>query len=62
MAESPDGVAIQLYIALIAALMLQMLTGKRPNKRAMELIRFFLMGHAGLDEVVALLGRKKTAV
>jgi len=61
MAESPEGVAIQIYSALIAALMLQLLTGKRPGKRAMELIRFYLMGHAELEEVVALLGLEKTA-
>ena len=42
MAESPEGVAVQIYSALIAALMLQLLTGKRPGKRAMELIRFYL--------------------
>lgn len=61
MAESPEGVAIQTYSALIAALMLQLLTGKRPGKRAMELIRFYLMGHAELEEVVALLGLEKSA-
>ena len=61
MAESPDGVAIQIYCALIAALMLQLLTGKRPGKRAMELIRMYLMGYAELDEVIALLGLKKIA-
>ena len=44
------------YSALIAALMLQLLTGKRPTKRAMELIRFYLMGHAELEEVMTLLG------
>ena len=61
MAESPEGVAIQTYCALIAALMLQLLTGKRPGKRAMELIRFYMMGYAQLDEVIALLAPKKTA-
>ena len=61
MAESPEGVAIQTYSALIAALMLQLLTGKRPAKRAMELIRFYLMGHAELEEVITLLGLEKTA-
>ena len=61
MAESPDGVAIQTYCALIAALMLQLLTGKRPGKRAMELIRLYLMGYADLDEVIALLGVEKNA-
>jgi hypothetical protein len=35
MAESPEGVAIQTYSALVAALMLQLFTGKRPTKRAM---------------------------
>ena len=59
-AESPAGVAIQTYSALIAALMLQLLTGKRPTKRAMELIRFYMMGHAELEEVVALLGLEKS--
>jgi len=61
MAESPEGVAIQTYSALIAALMLQLLTGKRPGKRAMELIRFYMMGYAQLDEVIALLAPKKSA-
>jgi hypothetical protein len=61
MAESPAGVAIQIYSALIAALMLQAFTGKRPGKRAMELIRMYLMGYAELEEVIALLGVEKTA-
>jgi hypothetical protein len=61
MAESPEGVAVQIYSALIAALMLQLLTGKRPGKRAMELIRFYLMGYAELEEIMALLGLEKPA-
>jgi hypothetical protein len=60
MAESPDGVAIQIYSALIAALMLQLLTGKRPGKRAMELIQLYMMGYAELDEIITLLGIVKT--
>lgn len=61
MAESPEGVAIQIYSALIAALMLQAFTGKRPGKRAMELIQMYLMGYAQLDEVIALLKVEKAA-
>jgi hypothetical protein len=61
MAESPQGVAIQIYSALIAALMLQSFTGKRPGKRAMELIQMYLMGYADLQEVIALLQVEKTA-
>ena len=60
MAESPQGVAIQIYSALIAALMLQALTGKRPGKRAMELIQMYLMGYADLEEIIVLLGVEKT--
>jgi hypothetical protein len=60
MAESPAGVAIQTYSALIAALMLQLFTGKRPSKRAMELIRFYMMGQMDLEELVKLLGLEKS--
>ena len=61
MAESPRGVANQIYSALIAAVMLQLLTGKRPGKRAMELLRFYLLGYAGPEEVITLLGLEKSA-
>lgn len=59
MAESPDGVAIQIYCALIAALMLQLLTGKRPSKRTMELLRFYLVGMVELEELMGLLALAK---
>jgi hypothetical protein len=54
-AESPEGVAIQLYLALIASLLFQYYTGHRPNKRMMELIQFYLMGWATPEELSALL-------
>lgn len=57
LAESPAGVALQLYLALIAALLLQLYTGQRPNKRGLELIQFYLLGVASLDELVAGLER-----
>jgi len=54
-AESPAGVAIQMYLALIASLLLQLYTGKRPNKRQFEAIQFFLMGWATREELATLL-------
>jgi Transposase DDE domain len=60
MAEFPEGVTIQTYSALIAALMLQLFTGKRPTKWAMELIRFYMMGYATLEEVTGLLSIEKS--
>jgi hypothetical protein len=50
-AESPQGVAIQLYLALIAALLFQGFTGQRPNQRQMELIQLYLMGWATAEDL-----------
>ena len=62
LAESPAGVTLQLYLALIAALLLQLYTGQRPTRRMMELIQFYLSGMATLDELVAGLERARAAV
>ncbi len=61
LAESPRGVALQVYCALIAALLLLRYTGRRPGKRAMEIIRFYLLGYATLEELTRLLGIEKKA-
>jgi len=58
-AESAPGVALQVYGALIAALLLLRATGRRPGKRARELIRFYRLGYATLEELSAQLGRAK---
>jgi Transposase DDE domain len=56
LAESERGVAMQVYCALIAALLLALYSGKRPGRRAMELIQFYLLGYATLEEVSRQLG------
>jgi hypothetical protein len=61
LAESERGVAIQLYLALIAALLLQFFIGQRPNKRMMELLQFYLMGWASAEEVAALIQQQAKA-
>lgn len=53
LAESSQGVTIQIYLALIAALLLQLHTGIRPSKRMMELIQFHQLGYATDDELFA---------
>lgn len=63
-AESEQGVAIQIYTALIAALLLSRRLGKLPNKRCMEMLRFYLMGMASKAELETFLERqlrKKTS-
>jgi hypothetical protein len=62
LAESPRGVALQVYCALIAALLLLRSSGRRPGKRAMEMIRFHLLGYATLDELSAALKLETKAV
>jgi hypothetical protein len=59
-AESAEGAALQIYLALIAALMLQLFVGRRPNKRVLEFLQFYMMGWATAEEVVALI-QKQTA-
>ena len=48
LAESPRGVAIQLYLSLIAAVLMQLDFGRRPSKRVWELFQWYLCGM--LDE------------
>jgi hypothetical protein len=61
LAESREGVATQLYLALIGSLLLQLYSGSRPNRRMFELIHFYTLGAATVEEVeegLARLGNK----
>jgi hypothetical protein len=60
LAESSQGVSLQIYLALIASLMLQLYTGRRPTKRMMELFQFYLMGWASAAELQSGLTRYRT--
>lgn len=57
-AESAEGVGIQLYSALIAALLLARRLGKLPNKRMMEALRWHQMGMIDEEELARALGKK----
>ncbi len=59
LAESEDGVATQVYCALIAALLLSRHGGKLPTKRMMETLRFWMMGWASDEELAAALSPAK---
>jgi len=54
-AESPEGVAIQIYCNLIAAILLFRATGKKPTKRDMETIQWYFCGLASIDELKSML-------
>lgn len=52
LAQSQNGVTIQLYLAVIAGLMLQLVLGRRPHRRLWERMQLYLMGWASLDELM----------
>src|SRR5271169_1242066 len=57
LAESPEGVQMQIYCVLIASLLLMLWTGQRPNKRMVESLRYYWMGLATEEDLVTLLER-----
>ncbi len=61
LAESPAGATIQIYCVLIAALLLMLWTGNRPNKRAIESLRLYWLGWATEEELTKLLQRANPA-
>lgn len=60
MAESERGVAIQLYSALIASLLLMLSTGRRPTKRQMEAISLYFTGFVTEAELLRELNFQKS--
>ena len=53
LSESPDGIQIQLYCALIATLLIALWSGRKPTKRTWEMVQFYFQGWASVEEVEA---------
>jgi hypothetical protein len=53
LAQSAPGATTQLYLAVIAGLMLQMVLGTRPNQRLWESLQMYLAGWATLEELLS---------
>ena len=47
-----NGVQIQVYLALIASLLISLWTGRKPSKRTFEMLCFYFSGWASADEVL----------
>ena len=58
-AESRQRVLIQIYLCLIKALLLAELTGRKPNKRMMELLQWHQLGEVSDEELVRLLAEEE---
>jgi hypothetical protein len=61
LSTSQNGVEIQVYLALIASLLITLWTGKKPTKRTWEMLQFYFQGWATLDELQAHIDRLKDA-
>ena len=51
LSEGRNGVAIQCYVALIASLLIVLWTGRKPTKRTWEMIQYYLIDWASLEEL-----------
>jgi hypothetical protein len=56
---SENGVALQIYTALIASLLIVLWTGRKPTKRTWEMLQFYFQGWASLNEIQAHLEKQK---
>lgn len=57
LSQKPEGILIQVYCALIACMLINLWTGKRPNKYTVQMLAFYFMGIATEQEVLAHLSR-----
>ena len=51
LSNSQNGVTIQVYLGIIASLLVSLWTGKKPTKRTWEMLQFYFCGLATADEL-----------
>jgi len=59
LSRSENGIEIQTYCAIIACMLISLWTGKKPTLRTYEMICWYLIGLADLEELLAHLDRLK---
>lgn len=57
LSTSPNGITIQLYLGIIASLLISLWTGKKPTKRTLEMLQFYFTGLASEEELQEHLGK-----
>jgi hypothetical protein len=57
LSQRPEGIMIQVYCAVIACMLINLWTGRKPDKRTVEMLAFYFMGVASEAEVLAHLNR-----
>jgi hypothetical protein len=59
LANGHNGVTIQVYLAIIASLLISLWVGRKPTVRTLEMIQFYFTGWATEDELMAHLEQLK---
>lgn len=59
LAHSQNGIEIQSYCAMIACLLMQIWTGRKPTKRTFEMLSYYFTGLASEEEFLAHLDKLK---
>jgi len=59
LSHSQNGVTIQVYLAIIASLLISLWTGRKPTKRTFEMLCFYFSGMAGEEELLAHIAKLK---
>jgi hypothetical protein len=61
LSTSANGVQIQVYLAIIASLLISLWTGRKPTKRTYEMLCFYFSGWASEEELLAHLDQLNQA-
>jgi len=62
LANSHNGVTIQVYLAIIASLLISLWVGRKPTVRTLEMLQFYFTGWATEEELMAHLDKLKPRV
>jgi Transposase DDE domain len=60
LANSPNGVTIQVYLAIIASLLISLWVGRKPTLRTLEMLQFYFTGWATEAELMNHIEQLKT--
>lgn len=57
----PNGIEIQVYLAIIVCMLIALWTHRTPTLRTVEMVRFYFTGWATEEELIAHIGKLQTA-
>jgi hypothetical protein len=60
LSDKPEGIRLQVYCAILACLLLNLWTGRKPTKATLEMFYHYFSGLAEEDELEAYLQKLKS--